>query len=33
MSGLIQSHFAASIISVISADWTGEERGIFWKSC
>ncbi len=25
--------FAASIISAISADWTGEERGRYWKSC
>ena len=33
MNGQTQSRFVASIISVISEDWIGEERGRFWKSC
>jgi hypothetical protein len=33
MSGQTQSHFVASIISVIREDWIGEERGRSWKSC
>ena len=33
MSGRTPSRFVASIISAISADWTGEEPGRYWKSC